>query len=844
MTAICKTITIHGNNLSHLLDYGSDHDKTSVSLNGLSNVLDYAANPLKTIVDLDDGDQEILVSGVLCQPETALLDFSIGRQMYLASNGDEHYASFDFLDKRMNATRSVHKAPVTAIHLIQSFAEKDLDCHVVHQVGIELCERLGVQGVVDTHLNKDHLHNHIIINAYMPDGVSKFCLTADKRMQIRELSDEIQREYGIELCFSNPRTQLRQSKGKHNYREWDAKRQNISWKEQMKRDIADARSVSDCREDFITIMQDYGYKIARQEADSITWWNKSGTRKIRDKTLGDIYELRVLFSESLSKEKPVASPDYVIESDSTPDRKYPKPISIARYDWNGRRRSDLELLIRKAIALIRHFGNRYSTMNSTSHTINKKLELMEQALETVQTMNFTDKEAFTQAMNEVGARLNCTKSKLKRMDAKMNFYQTIAPLLSSYEETKRIVDSIHYWPDGNMPDLMIDVPTEAAVHKAKASRCPMSNEQKRNLYLVLQKHPEYTLSGDGFSDISSMEAEDIFSFFRGESKDCPSVLRSTLEVTMDRTYQKRNAYLKQQFVKPIQRFQMDEVSALLSAHGIHKNVSDLTQFDVMNIRNCYGTNPFSEAPIGLKQSITLSARLSERGLTLNREPKYVLPSEYNKLMDYLDGLSRTKPELLRSSRAVSPMDVQKLQTFMEAKGITSSIPLSAMCKSDIDRMYGYVLSQGHIPDCVTNENALTDRTNDFITSIQIDGITEKKQLLLLSLRNQTKELLSLGIDPACCDTFRKEMEHFRQEYTALETECTSLSAEYHQLVTLKQQLTYAESPSFLYGSLFNDKVHECPEVIEKEEREPANRQEVQSHAAHEKKSLFDISFDL
>ena len=55
-------------------------------------------------------------------------------------------------------------------------------------------------------MNKDHLHNHIIINAYMPDGLSKFCLTAEKRMEIRELSDEIQHEYGIELKFADPRS--------------------------------------------------------------------------------------------------------------------------------------------------------------------------------------------------------------------------------------------------------------------------------------------------------------------------------------------------------------------------------------------------------------------------------------------------------------------------------------------------------------------------------------------------------------------------------------------------------------------------------------------------------------
>lgn len=374
MTAICKTIAIHGSNLSHLLDYSSDHDKTSVSINGLSNVLEYASNPLKTIANLDDGDKELLVSGVLCQPETALVEFGITRENYLASHGGERYSSFDYTDKITVATRLVNKEPVTVIHLIQSFAETDLDCHTFHQIGVELCERLGLQAVVDTHMNKEHLHNHIIINAYMPDGMSKFCLTADKRMEIRELSDAIQHEYGIELKFADPRSQLTKSKEHHNYREWDAKRQNISWKEEMKRDVAAARSVSDSREDFITIMQDYGYEIARQENNSITWWNKTHTRKIRDKTLGDIYEPGALFSEHSPTPDNSSAPEYIIGREAKTRHKRPKTISIARYDWNGRRRSDLEILIRKAIALIRHAGNRYMNKGiATTHSATKKL---------------------------------------------------------------------------------------------------------------------------------------------------------------------------------------------------------------------------------------------------------------------------------------------------------------------------------------------------------------------------------------------------------------------------------------------------------------------------------------
>lgn len=812
MTAICKTILIHGTNLQNILDYGSNQEKTSVSYNVLEDVLEYGANPLRTLTNLDDGHKELLVTGVLCSPESAVLDFGIVREKYLALHPKEREICFDYLDKRTSENRMVQTKAVTAVHLIQSFREKDLDPRTVHQIGIDLCEKLGVQAVVDTHMNKEHMHNHIIINAYMPDGISKFCITADKVMQIRELSDEIQHAYGIELKFADPRSQLSLSKGKHSYREWSAKQQNVSWKEEMKDEMAAIRSVSDSREDFITIMQDYGYEIARQEANSITWWNKTHTRKIRDKTLGDAYELGAMFPESAPE------PELVVGRKPEKERKRPKTISIARYDWNGRRRSDLEILIRKAIALIQHIGNRYQAKSlSTSHSTSKKLEMMEQALDTVCKRGLEHREDLEKQMDEVGAKLNHVKSQMRKLEGQKAFYDIVAPMLSSFQATKHTVDTIRYWPGGSMPDLMLNAPSPTDIQKNKAVLCPMSGAQKRDLYLVLQAHPEYTLARDGFSGVSAMDAEEIFAFFKGTRMKPPQCLRKSVDVTMERVYQKRNEYLQKTFDKPIQKYQLEEISALLYAHGISLVVSTLTQADAINIRNCYGNNPFSEQPIDENRQRHLSVRLAEHGLSLNRDIQYILPSEYEKVMDYLDGLSRTVPGLLKASPGIDAMSIDTLQKFMDAKRITSTIPVSAMSKADYDKMYGYVVSQGQVPICAIPKQM--DRTEEFINSIQVDGITEKKQLLLLQLRNQMSELQSLGIDTLHLDELLSAIAEFRQSYDTLETECSLLAAEYKSLLQLGQQITYAESPSFIFGSFYNEKVHVTPEIVEKDEKD-------------------------
>lgn len=836
MTAICKTKLIHGTNLQPLLDYGSNQEKTSYTDNALEEALDYAANPLKTIAKMEDGHKELLVTGVLCEPETALLDFAMVRERYLELHGPERIYRYEYFDKRTGETRNARRDPVTAIHLIQSFAETDLDPRTVHQIGIDLCERLGVMAVVDTHLNTGHLHNHIVINAYMPDGKKKFSMDKAAILHIRELSDQLQQEYGIELKFDTPWRQLQQSKGHDTYGEWKARNKSLSWKEEMREEMAAARSVSDSREDFIAIMQDYGYEIARQDADSIVWWNKDHTRKIRDRTLGEAYGLGALFPDN------APAPEYVIQSGPSPERKRPRALSVARYDWNGRRRSDLELLIRKAIALIQHAGSRYHS-HTAIRSVSQKIEMMEQAIETVRHMELEDHTDLKEHLDQTGARLSHVKSSLRKMEAKKQFYDSLEPLLSSLQATKHQIDSIRYWPEGKAPDLMLKEYSPADSGKIRAELFPMSGSQKRELYLKLKAHPEVTLAGNGFSEVSAMDAEEIFAYFKGTRTERPSCLRDSTQVTMEQVYKKRSDHLRASFSKPIQKYQRKHLEELLSSHSLTADMDALTQFDAINIENCLGANPFSKQPIDTEKQSYLHIRLRDDSLSTSRELKYILPGEYEAILNYLDGLQRTKPAILKPSPKLDAMTAEKLQTFMDAKKISCSIPVTAMTKSDYDKMYGHVISQDQTPDCAMTAPTDKDRTEEFHKSIAVEGITEKKQLLLSQLRNQMNELLELGLDPSHPEALEKEISDFRKTYDALEAQRTELAQEYKALLRLSQQITYAESPSFIFGPLFNEKVHETPEVTEQEEQDKKPEKEKNPDKPPRRNPVFDIDLD-
>lgn len=212
MSAICKTIPIHGDYLGNLMRYGANPSKTDLLSNGLENLLSYAENADKTTIYLKPGEKSVLVDGVLCNPVTAELDFKIFRDRYRMNKGGEIMPEFDMRNPHSGKEKHVKKMPLTAIHLIQSFSDPELDPRLVHEMGIEMLERLGVQGVCDTHVNKEHYHNHLIINAYLPDARSKFILNQQKILDIRSLSDQIQREHGLEIEFASPRHQLYQSR--------------------------------------------------------------------------------------------------------------------------------------------------------------------------------------------------------------------------------------------------------------------------------------------------------------------------------------------------------------------------------------------------------------------------------------------------------------------------------------------------------------------------------------------------------------------------------------------------------------------------------------------------------
>ncbi len=175
--------------------------------------LAYIANPEKT-------DNLLLVSGLNCStvPAVAYLEM---KTVF------EEYSKHKFNE----AVCKNEKTPIKAIHYIQSFSPADnISPEQAHDIAKEWAAAafgLERQILVSTHLDKGHIHSHIIINTYDFNGV-KFNDNQTTLAAVRSLSDTLCMNYGIQPIRTNKKSRSLK------YNEWDNKKKGTSWKQQIR----------------------------------------------------------------------------------------------------------------------------------------------------------------------------------------------------------------------------------------------------------------------------------------------------------------------------------------------------------------------------------------------------------------------------------------------------------------------------------------------------------------------------------------------------------------------------------------------------------------------------------
>ena len=816
MSAICKTIEIHGDNLQPLLDYTANELKTSLEENGLENLLSYAANEEKTSIILPgENEKSMLVTGILCNPNTANEEFLYIRNKYREEH-PETSAAFEYDDKKTNSRRTVQKTPITAIHLIQSFKETNIDPRIANEIGVELCERLGVQACVDTHMNKEHIHNHIVINAYMPDGNSKFSMNNEKRIAIRRLSDEIQREFGLDIEFNDPELQQEISRGSLNYAEWHSKKLGISWKDEMRQDIIAIREIADTVDEYKDIMADYGYKVDKEKNGNIRWYNTNNDKVIWDKNLGEDYETSVLYNQ---KEK---TPVIVEKPFDDLSKKHQKMIDVSRYTITGRRRIKLEMAIRRTIFLIQKVAKYLKKKKcppNKSYNLNAKLDVLQEALNTLEKNDIKDINDLNKRIDNTGKNLNIMKNDLSRISSEVSYNDTISKLIKNYKDAQTLYDSVKYWSTTHT-DLYLNHYSSIEIANNKAKICPLTSKQRSDLYMLMKKHPELRIKNakSGYSNVNINQYKQITEYFKGKI-DKPDCLVDSALDNIDIAYERQYTYLKEKLNYDMSASQKKEIRNILKEHNHNKiDVSRLTMADYINISNCYKPQPMNEVLIDDDKQKHLQELLNDKNITINRPLKYVMESEYDNIIKFYDKKIKKKPDILKENTTPSDTDLDKTMKVMEKYHITTTVPIEYMNKSEVNNLYNWMISKDKTPVCINELQYNTKEEQLKAFKEDIKNETPRKQQVLINLRNAVNDLKQYGVNPEDISKIERDISITQEKQSLYKDKKEELSNDYKQLLRLKQQVSYTEDKKFIFTPLLSkQEIKEIEKELEKQD---------------------------
>lgn len=206
----------------------------------LNRAIKYVTNPDKT-------DEYALVDTYACGLETAVLSF----------------------ESTLNKARD-HKNANKAFHLIQSFVPEETTPEQAHEIGMKLCENLlggKYSFVIGTHVDKHHIHNHIVFCAVDNIEYKKYYDCKETYRQIRNISDKLCEEYGLDVITEQKQKDKIYQNSAKSYKEWQEEKKGTSWKKQLKDDIKATIKTSKTYDDFIQQMRDKGYLIKGEKLD-------------------------------------------------------------------------------------------------------------------------------------------------------------------------------------------------------------------------------------------------------------------------------------------------------------------------------------------------------------------------------------------------------------------------------------------------------------------------------------------------------------------------------------------------------------------------------------------------
>ena len=343
----------------------------------MSKAIAYILNPEKT-------DEKLLVSSYGCASETAAREFEWTRKIAE--------------QKGMNPVR------IIARHVIQSFEIGEVTPELAHEIGKQFADEIlggKYEYVLTTHIDKDHVHNHLIFNAV--DFVDYHAYKSYKRIyyDMREVSDRLCKENGLSVIPPS------QNKGM-GYKEYTEAKRGTSWKQKLKQTIDRLVITAKDYDDFLRLMQEAGYEI--KTGKYISFRAKGQERFTRSKTIGENY------TEERIKERIAGR---------TPRR--------------NRRQT-----VPKGISLIGDIQERIRLIDSKGYEYKAKLTILKEAARTLNYLtenNLLQYADLEKKVEDVHSSYDRIGKELKGVEARLREVQPLIKNISNYQRLKPVYDA-------------------------------------------------------------------------------------------------------------------------------------------------------------------------------------------------------------------------------------------------------------------------------------------------------------------------------------------------------------------------------------------------------------------
>lgn len=343
----------------------------------LSKAIAYILNPEKT-------DEKLLVSSYGCASETAAREFEWTRKIAE--------------QKGMNPVR------IIARHVIQSFEIGEVTPELAHEIGKQFADEIlggKYEYVLTTHIDKDHVHNHLIFNAV--DFMDYHAYKSYKRIyyDMREVSDRLCKENGLSVIPPS------QNKGM-GYKEYTEAKRGTSWKQKLKQTIDRLVITAKDYDDFLRLMQEAGYEI--KTGKYISFRTEGQERFTRSKTIGENY------TEERIKERIAGRTPRRSQRQATP----------------------------KGISLIGDIQARIRLIDSKGYEHKAKLTILKEAARTLNYLtenNLLQYADLEKKVEDVHSSYDRTGKELKGVEARLREVQPLIKNISNYQRLKPVYDA-------------------------------------------------------------------------------------------------------------------------------------------------------------------------------------------------------------------------------------------------------------------------------------------------------------------------------------------------------------------------------------------------------------------